>query len=78
MRTLHGKCYGYMGDCHPGNILWRDEVVMVDFDDSRMGPAVQDFWMLLNVTARAGYTIRCSWSLSLIMNIKILIYVNCH
>ncbi|QEZ93647.1 serine/threonine protein kinase [Proteus sp. CD3] len=36
------------GDCHPGNILWRDEVVMVDFDDSRMGPAVQDFWMLLN------------------------------
>lgn len=36
------------GDCHPGNILWRDEVVMVDFDDSRMGAAVQDFWMLLN------------------------------
>ncbi|MEQ4924496.1 serine/threonine protein kinase [Proteus hauseri] len=36
------------GDCHPGNILWRDEVVMVDFDDSRMGAAIQDFWMLLN------------------------------
>lgn len=36
------------GDCHPGNILWRDEVVMVDFDDSRMGTAIQDFWMLLN------------------------------
>ncbi|OAT30918.1 serine/threonine protein kinase [Proteus myxofaciens] len=36
------------GDCHPGNILWRDEIVMVDFDDSRMGMAIQDFWMLLN------------------------------
>ena len=37
------------GDCHPGNILWRDnDVVMVDFDDSRMGMAIQDFWMLLN------------------------------
>ncbi|HEK1816944.1 serine/threonine protein kinase [Proteus mirabilis] len=36
------------GDCHPGNILWRDEVVMVDFDDSRMGSAIQDFWMLLS------------------------------
>ncbi len=36
-------------DCHPGNILWRDErAVFVDFDDCRMGPAVQDVWMLLN------------------------------
>jgi Ser/Thr protein kinase RdoA (MazF antagonist) len=36
-------------DCHPGNILWRDErAVFVDFDDCRMGPAVQDLWMLLN------------------------------
>ncbi|WP_342122351.1 phosphotransferase, partial [Proteus mirabilis] len=32
------------GDCHPGNILWRDEVVIVDFDDSRMVSAIQDFW----------------------------------
>lgn len=36
------------GDCHPGNILWRDDTAhFVDFDDARTGPAVQDFWMLL-------------------------------
>ena len=36
-------------DCHPGNILWRDETaVFVDFDDSRTGPAIQDLWMLLS------------------------------
>ncbi|NRP47650.1 MULTISPECIES: serine/threonine protein kinase [unclassified Marinobacterium] len=36
-------------DCHPGNILWRDDrAVFVDFDDCRMGPAVQDLWMLLS------------------------------
>lgn len=36
------------GDCHPGNILWRDEPHFVDFDDARNGPAVQDLWMLLS------------------------------
>lgn len=37
------------GDCHPGNILWRDDTpYLVDFDDARMGPAVQDLWMLLS------------------------------
>ncbi len=37
------------GDCHPGNILWRDDnPVFVDLDDSRNGPAVQDIWMMLN------------------------------
>jgi Ser/Thr protein kinase RdoA (MazF antagonist) len=37
------------GDCHPGNILWTDAGPhFVDFDDSRMGPAVQDLWMLLS------------------------------
>lgn len=36
------------GDCHPGNILWRDDLPnFVDFDDARMAPAVQDIWMLL-------------------------------
>lgn len=36
-------------DCHPGNILWRDEkAIFVDFDDCRTGPAVQDLWMLFN------------------------------
>lgn len=36
------------GDCHPGNILWRDGPQLVDLDDARVGPAVQDLWMLLN------------------------------
>lgn len=37
------------GDCHVGNILWKDDgPQFLDFDDSRMGPAVQDIWMLLS------------------------------
>ena len=41
------------GDCHAGNVLWSDNTVthgphFVDFDDARMGPAVQDLWMLLS------------------------------
>ncbi|MCE0847441.1 serine/threonine protein kinase [Buttiauxella sp. A2-C1_F] len=36
------------GDCHPGNILWRDGPLFVDLDDARNGPAIQDIWMLLN------------------------------
>ncbi|MEM1080412.1 MAG: serine/threonine protein kinase [Pseudomonadota bacterium] len=36
------------GDCHPGNILWRDEPHMVDLDDCISGPAVQDLWMLIS------------------------------
>jgi Ser/Thr protein kinase RdoA (MazF antagonist) len=36
------------GDCHPSNILWRDEPVFVDLDDARNGPAIQDLWLLLN------------------------------
>jgi len=37
------------GDCHASNVLWTDEGPhFVDFDDSRMGPAVQDLWMLLS------------------------------
>jgi Ser/Thr protein kinase RdoA (MazF antagonist) len=37
------------GDCHPGNILWRDNHAhLVDFDDARNGPAIQDLWMLLS------------------------------
>ena len=40
------------GDCHAGNVLWVSEGAhagphFVDFDDSRMGPAVHDLWMLL-------------------------------
>jgi Ser/Thr protein kinase RdoA (MazF antagonist) len=41
------------GDCHPGNVLWTEGKDsrgphFVDFDDSRMGPAIQDLWMLLS------------------------------
>jgi Ser/Thr protein kinase RdoA (MazF antagonist) len=37
------------GDCHAGNVLWTaNGPHFVDFDDSRMGPAVQDLWMLLS------------------------------
>jgi Ser/Thr protein kinase RdoA (MazF antagonist) len=37
------------GDCHAGNILWRDGAPhFVDFDDARMAPAVQDLWMMLS------------------------------
>ena len=36
------------GDCHPGNLLHRDDAFhIVDLDDCRMGPAVQDLWMML-------------------------------
>lgn len=37
------------GDCHAGNILWRnDKPNFVDLDDARSGPAIQDIWMLLS------------------------------
>ena len=36
------------GDCHAGNLLWREgQPLLVDFDDCMSGPAVQDLWMLL-------------------------------
>jgi Ser/Thr protein kinase RdoA (MazF antagonist) len=40
------------GDCHPGNVLWREEGEFagpnfVDLDDCGTGPAIQDLWMLL-------------------------------
>lgn len=37
------------GDCHPGNILWREDGPwLVDLDDTRMGPAIEDLWMFLS------------------------------
>ena len=37
------------GDCHSGNILWRDETAhFVDLDDCLAAPAVQDLWMFLS------------------------------
>lgn len=49
----HVRSLRLHGDCHPGNILWQEEGPQpgphfVDFDDSRMGPAIQDLWMLLS------------------------------
>ena len=37
------------GDCHSGNLLDRpgEGIMIIDFDDMMMGPAVQDLWMLL-------------------------------
>mgnify|MGYP006158411701 FL=1 len=37
------------GDCHPGNVLWKNETPnFVDFDDTMTGPAIQDLWMMLS------------------------------
>jgi len=37
------------GDCHPGNVLWTPQGPhFVDFDDARMGPPIQDLWMLMS------------------------------
>jgi len=36
------------GDCHVGNVLWRDGPHFVDLDDCMTGPAIQDLWMLLS------------------------------
>jgi len=37
------------GDFHPGNVLVSGEQLhIVDLDDARMGPAVQDIWMFLS------------------------------
>lgn len=60
-------------DCHPGNILWTDDGPhFVDFDDARMGPAIQDIWMLLSGDRRQmteqltdvleGYTEFCDFN----------------
>jgi Ser/Thr protein kinase RdoA (MazF antagonist) len=36
------------GDCHAGNILWRENgPLFVDLDDCMSGPRVQDLWMFL-------------------------------
>lgn len=37
------------GDCHGGNILWRDNTAnFVDLDDCMTAPAIQDLWMFLS------------------------------
>jgi Ser/Thr protein kinase RdoA (MazF antagonist) len=48
-RAVRPELLRLHGDCHPGNILWTDQGPhFVDMDDCRMGPAVQDLWMLLS------------------------------
>jgi len=51
--TIQAESIRLHGDCHPGNILWTESGSqagphIVDFDDARMGPAVQDIWMFLS------------------------------
>jgi Ser/Thr protein kinase RdoA (MazF antagonist) len=37
------------GDCHLGNILWRESgPLLVDLDDCLNGPRIQDLWMFLS------------------------------
>jgi Ser/Thr protein kinase RdoA (MazF antagonist) len=37
------------GDCHAGNILWRENgPLFVDLDDCMAGPRIQDLWMFLS------------------------------
>ncbi|NHH99239.1 serine/threonine protein kinase [Oceanimonas sp. MB9] len=43
-----GALIGIHGDCHGGNLLWHQGPWLLDFDDCRKGPAVQDLWMMLS------------------------------
>lgn len=38
------------GDFHPGNILWGTDntPMLLDFDDTAIGPAMQDLWMFIS------------------------------
>ena len=45
-RSPEGRIHG---DCHLGNLLWRNDTPhFVDFDDCVNGPPIQDLWMLLS------------------------------
>ena len=54
LKSVFGQAAGLRyirlhGDCHLGNILLNENTpFLVDFDDARMGPAIQDLWMLLS------------------------------
>jgi Ser/Thr protein kinase RdoA (MazF antagonist) len=48
------------GDCHGGNILWRENgPLFVDLDDCMSGPRIQDLWMFLSGDAA---TQQSSWA----------------
>jgi len=47
------------GDLHLGNVLERDgQLRLLDFDDCRLGPAVQDLWLALPGRDRASEELR--------------------
>jgi Ser/Thr protein kinase RdoA (MazF antagonist) len=47
-RFINKKTFVLHADCHRANLLrGRDGFFFLDFDDSAVGPAVQDFWLLL-------------------------------
>lgn len=47
--SMQAKLIRTHGDCHIGNVLWRDDMPhFVDLDDCMMAPAIQDIWMLLS------------------------------
>ena len=55
MDAVQPRYIRLQGDAHPGNILWQGGLQrtegsphILDFDDARMGPAVQDLWMFLS------------------------------
>ncbi|MDO4905628.1 MAG: serine/threonine protein kinase [Lautropia sp.] len=43
------------GDCHLGNLLWTEAhgPHFVDLDDARMGPAIQDLWMVADAAGQS-------------------------
>lgn len=53
------------GDCHRGNLLDRpgEGLLMIDFDDMMVGPAVQDIWLLL-----PGYASDCRRELTMLLD----------
>jgi Ser/Thr protein kinase RdoA (MazF antagonist) len=48
-RAGHARDIRIHADFHPGNVLVaRDQIHIVDLDDTRHGPAIQDLWMFLS------------------------------
>jgi Ser/Thr protein kinase RdoA (MazF antagonist) len=50
------KSHRIHGDCHWGNIIWREEEgpFFIDFDDMLVGPAIQDIWLVVPGTDHYG------------------------
>jgi Ser/Thr protein kinase RdoA (MazF antagonist) len=46
-RLAHASAQRIHGDLHKGNLVWAtDGPILLDFDDSMVGPPVQDIWLL--------------------------------